>query len=333
MDRINVVILAGDRKASILVDKENKAFLKIRGIPCIVYVVRAFLGSEYAGNIVVVGPEARMKSVLAEYDLYPDSRVKIVAQKENLIENGKAGYVASLEGVPDDMEFQSLDKEKYGEIPVIVSSCDIPLITTREIDEFILRADPEQYDYYIGICEEEVLSYYYPDGENPGIRLTYFSLKEGNYRVNNLDMIKPLKLGRLRYIERMYEIRYQKQWLNMMKLFLEILFTGRGLAKTFRCALKLHLARICFDRGCEGLYKTLKNSVGIDNAFDSISRVLGSRVSYAVTHYGGAALDIDHPEDTVIIEKMYDRWMEYQNGIQPRGRNTRPDMDKNRKEE
>lgn len=333
MNKTNAVILAGDRKASKLVDNQNKAFLKIHGIPCIVYVVRAFLGSEYAGNIVVVGPASRLKDTLSEYGIYPDSRVKIVEQKENLIENGKAGYVASLEGIPDDLEFKFLDREKYGEVPVVGSSCDIPLITPQEIDEFILHADPEKYDFCIGLCEEEVLSYYYPDAENPGIRLTYFSLREGSYRVNNLDMIKPLKIERLRYIERMYEIRYQKQFLNMVKLFLEILFTGRGLARTFRCALKLHLARICFDRRYDGLYKALKNSVGIDSAFDSISRVLGARGSYAVTRYGGAALDIDHPEDKIIIEKMYDRWMEYQNSIQPRDPNTRPDMDKKRKEE
>jgi len=319
MKKINVVILAGDRKASILVDNENKAFLKINTIPCIVYVVRAFLASEYAGNIVIVGPESRLKSTLEEYDMYPDNRIKIIEQKENLIENGKAGYIATLDGLPDNTEFQSLDREKYGDTPAVGSSCDIPLITPQEIDEFILYADPEKYDYYIGLCEDEVLSHYYPDAENPGIRLTYFNLREGNFRVNNLNMIKPLRLERLYYIERMYEIRYQKQFFNMVKLFLEILFTGKGLVRTFWYVLVLHLARISFDRRYERLYQTLIKKVSIKKAFDSISRVLGTRASCVITHYGGAALDIDHPEDKAVIEKMYDRWIVHQNNIQPKG--------------
>lgn len=319
MKKINAVILAGDRKASILVDNENKAFLKINSIPCIVHVVKAFLASEYAGNIVIVGPESRLKSTLKEYDMYPDNRIKIIEQKENLIENGKAGYIAALDGIPDNTEFQSLDREKYGDVPAVGGSCDIPLITSQEIDEFILYADPEKFDYYIGLCDDEVLSHYYPDAENPGIRLTYFNLREGNFRVNNLSMIKPLRLERLYYIERMYEIRYQKQFFNMLKLFMEILFTGKGLARTFWYAMVLHLARICFDRRYERLYQMLKKKVSIKKAFESISRVLGTRASFVITHYGGAALDIDHPEDKEVIEKMYDRWIVHQNSIQPKG--------------
>jgi GTP:adenosylcobinamide-phosphate guanylyltransferase len=319
MDKVNVVILAGDRKASLLVEDDNKAFLKVNNIPCIIYTLKAFLESEKAGNIVIVGPSSRLKKTLKEYKIPENSRIKIIEQRESLIENCEEGYIASLDNLsePYGTDIKSLDREKYKEFPVLMSSCDIPIITPEEIDEFITAADTSKYDYYIGLCSEEVLKHYYPDNENPGMMLNYFHVKEGNYRVNNLHLVKPLKIERLEYIERMYELRYQKHFFNMFKLLIRILFNGRGVIRAFFKALKLHMALYCFDRGYMKLYPRFKEKVRIDRVFNSIGHILGTRVSYIITSYGGAALDIDHPEDKEVIEKMYDRWMNYQNNLKP----------------
>ena len=315
MDKVNIVILAGDRKASLLVEDDNKAFLKVKNIPCIIYTLNAFLSSEKAGNIVIVGPSSRLKKTLKEYKIPDDKRIKIVEQRESLIENGEAGYVASIDSLPDDADIWAQDIKKYEDIPVLISSCDIPIITPREIDEFISKADMEIYDYFIGLSSEEVLKHYYPDNGTPGMRLNYFHLKEGNYRVNNLNIVKPLKIERLEYIEKMYEVRYQKHFFNMLKLLLRILFNGRGVLRAFYKALKLHMALYCFDRGYTKLYPHFKEKVRIDRVFNSIGHILGTRASYIITSYGGAALDIDHPEDKEVIEKMYDTWMDYQNSL------------------
>ena len=48
-----------------------------------------------------------------------------------------------------------------------------------------------------------------------------------------MNIIKPLKIERLEYIERMYEVRYQKKMFNMLKLLIRIIFNGRGIMIAF----------------------------------------------------------------------------------------------------
>ena len=75
------------------------------------------------------------------------------------------------------------------------------------------------------------------------------------------------------------------------------------------------MALYCFDRGYEKFYPRFKESVRIDKVFKSIGKILGTRASYIVTSLGGAALDIDHPEDRDVIEKMQDKWIKHQEDI------------------
>ena len=213
MDKINAVILAGDRKASLLINNDNKAFLKVNNVPCIIYTLKSFLNARHIGNIIIAGPKKRLEKTLYQYNLLPDKRIKIIEQQNSLIENGEAGYIASLEMPGIDINISSkakdtetekrsnyssedkkienqhmyeklknIDKKKFAEIPVLVSSCDIPVIIPGEIDEFILKADLEKYDYIIGLCSEESLKDYYPTETEPGMRLNYFHLKEGNFQ-------------------------------------------------------------------------------------------------------------------------------------------------------
>ena len=313
MEKINVIILAGDRRASLLINNDNKAFLKVGNTPCIIHTLRSFLEAEHTGDIIVTGPYKRLEKTLSEYGLAPDGRIKIVEQKESLIENGEAGYSASLG--EEDKNLSNLDRSKYSEVPVLISSCDIPVITPQEIDEFISKADTDKYDYLIGLCSEKSLKYYYPSETSPGMVLNYFHLKEGNYRVNNMNIVKPLKIERLEYIEKMYEVRYQKKIFNMLKLLFRIILNGRGVLIALFKALKLHMALYCFDRGYEKFYPRFKESVRIERVFKSIGRILGTRASYIITNYGGAALDIDHPEDRDVIEEMRDSWLKHQEDL------------------
>ena len=315
MTLVNTVILAGDKKGSILVGNDNKSFLSINSIPSIIHTLEAFLEANCAGNIVVVGPTDRLRKVIKDYNLPLDSRIKVIEQRETLIENGKAGCIAAMEGVPDSTLFESLYGTKYADISVIVAPCDIPLITPAEIDEFIEKADMEENDFYLGLCRKDVLDYYYPGSDKPGIRMNYLHMKEGNFRINNLHILKPLKIERHQYIEKMYELRYQKHFLNMFKLLIKVLFNGRGVLRALYHALKLQLVSICFDKGSMRLYWKIRNSTEIDKVLKSIGTILGTRISYISTSYGGAALDIDHEADRKIVEEMYDTWMRHQKSI------------------
>lgn len=328
MKPVNIVVLAGDRKASKLIDHENKAFLPIHGVPSVVHVLRAFLQSEAAANIVVVGPAERLRKVFGEYDLPLESRIKVIEQGESLIENGKAGFIASLEGVSDDTPFESLRGSDHTDTPIVVTSCDIPLITPREIDEFIRGGNMTDNDFCIGLCSEEVLKHYYPSDGAPGIRLNYFHMREGNFRINNLNLIKPLRIERLNHIERMYELRYQTHIVNFLKLIVWVLFKSRGVFKILHHVLILWLAFICFNRNATRMYRRFKNSVKIGKVLKSIGTSLGSRISSINTSYGGAALDMDNAKDRQIIEEMYDRWMKHQESLVPPWHDHYPSLSK-----
>ena len=315
MTLVNTVILAGDKKGSILIENDNKSFLLVNNIPSIIYTLKAFLGAKHVGNIVVVGPADRLRKIIEDYNLPLGSRIKVIEQRETLIENGKAGCVAAMDGVPEGTPFESLYNTRYTDISVIVAPCDIPLITPPEIDEFIEKADMEKNDFYLGLCREDVLDYYYPGSEKPGIRMNYLHMKEGNFRINNLHILKPLKIERHQYIEKMYELRYQTHFLNMFKLLVEVLFNGRGVLRGLYHVLKLQLVRIYFDKGSERLYWKIKNSTEINKVLKSIGIILGTRISYISTSYGGAALDVDHEADRKVVEEMYDTWMQHQKSI------------------
>ncbi len=76
MSKINAVILAGDRKASLLINNDNKAFLKVNNVPCIIYTLKSFLSAHHIENIIIVGPKERLRKTLSQYNLLPDKKDK-----------------------------------------------------------------------------------------------------------------------------------------------------------------------------------------------------------------------------------------------------------------
>ncbi len=309
--KINAVLLAGDRRASIQVRDENKAFLELKGEPLFIHVVRALQQSMHIGNVVVVGPADRVASALAVYGI---KNVRAVAQRENMIENFKAGYVASL-GMGDDVSFWDLKGTEYEEVPVLVCPCDIPLLAPAEVDEFIERSNMHEYDYAIGITSEKVLAHYHPRQEKSGIQMIYFHVQEDLLRHNNLHIAKPLTFAHLDYIEKMYEWRYQTRTANILRMFFSLLFAGWRMLKGLRVFILMQLS-LHYDRhGHPKLSDRVRSLVHFNRLAEGIGNALGARVQVVYTHFGGATLDVDNAEDLTVIEERYDEWMEYQKNL------------------
>lgn len=311
--KMNAVLLAGDRRASIPLRNENKAFLTLKGIPLFVHVLRALLNSRYVGDVVIVGPSERLEASLVEYAplLAPAARVRVVDQRENMIENFKAGYVASL-GLGNEVDFWSLKGTSHENIPVLVIPCDIPLLTPAEVDEFISRSNMHEYDYSIGVTSEKVLSHYHPSKGNPGIQMIYFHVREDLLRHNNLHLAKPLAFAHLDYIERMYEWRYQTRLANMLRMFFSMLFAGWRLLKGLRVFIVMQLSLFYDRHGHPKLSDRIRSLICFNRLAEGIGNALGTRVQVVYTHFGGAALDADNIKDLSTIEERYDEWMEYQ---------------------
>ncbi|MEA2068975.1 MAG: nucleotidyltransferase family protein [Verrucomicrobiota bacterium] len=307
--KVNAVLLAGDRRASIQVRNDNKAFLQLRGVPLFIHVLRALQGSVHVGEVAIVGPADRVGAALKEHGI--ESGVGVVEQRDNMIENFKAGYVASL-GLGDEVDFWSLKGSRHENTPVLVAPCDIPLLVPAEVDEFLERSNMHEYDYSIGITSAQVLSHYHPDGGRSGIRMIYIHVKEDLMRHNNLHIAKPLRFDHLDYIEKMYEWRYQTRFANIFRMLFSLLSNGWRLMKSVRIFILMQLS-LYYDRhGHPRLSDRLRSLVGFNRLSEGIGNALGARLQITYTHFGGAALDVDNEKDLAVIEERYDEWMEFQ---------------------
>jgi GTP:adenosylcobinamide-phosphate guanylyltransferase len=309
--RMNAIVLAGDRRASVQIRDDNKAFLEVKNRPLFIHVVDALHQADLVGDIVVVGPGDRLRSQLKKHGM---SNVRVVEQRENMVENFKAGYVAAV-GLNDDVDFWDLKDSAHEQTPVLVAPCDVPLLIPDEVDEFIRRSNMHEYDYSIGVTSEKVLSHYYPRDGKPGIRMIYFHVREDLLRHNNLHIGKPLTFDHLDYIEKMYEWRYQTRTANILRMLFSFLFAGWRLFKGLRVFILLQLS-LYYDRhGHPKLSDRIRSLVCFNRLAEGIGNALGARVQVVYTHFGGGVLDADNARDLETIEQRYEEWMEYQRNL------------------
>lgn len=318
--QVNAVLLAGDRRASVKVRGDNKAFLLLRGEPLLIHVLRALKQARRVNDIVVVGPADRISATLHAHAgrLEGAGAIRVVEQKENLIENFKAGCVAAL-GLPDTVSFADLRGTEHARVPVLAVPCDIPLLTPREIDEFIAGSNMQDFDYAIGITMEKALACYHPAEGRPGIRMIYFHVREGLLRHNNLHLGKPLRFAHLDYVEKMYEWRYQTHLANVLRMMFALLRVSWRFTTALRIFILLQLS-LYYDRhGHPRLADRIRMHAPLDRLTQGIGKILGARTQTVCTRFGGAALDVDHDENLEAMEIMYDEWMAHQAGLQPGG--------------
>ena len=316
MPVLSAIVLAGDKKGAKAIKRDNKAFLEFRGEPLIIHVFRALQAAGQIGTIVAIGPARRLQSVINSSNLPDRGRIIVIEQRQNLLENGKAGFVASLGMEYSPSLFHSLRLSGYAETPVLAVTCDIPLVTSWEIDEMISASDMNKYDYCIGLTKDGVMEAYYPSGDTPGIRMAYFHLREGRCRHNNLHLVKPLKIHRMVFVEQAYLARYQKKFTNMFRLILVFLFVGRWMFRATRFFITCQFARSRYNR-LEGgrLYERVRRMNRLSAITRCIGGIMDMKMGGVFTSYGGAVLDIDNARDLEIVETMRDRWMAHQEKI------------------
>ncbi len=311
-NKMNAVLLAGDRRASIELHNDNKAFFELKGAPLFIHVLRALLEARHVGLVAVVGPADRIQSALEQHGI--EDGIVVVEQRDNMIENFKAGFVASL-GFDESVQFWDLKDTEHRHTPVLVAPCDIPMLIPEEVDEFLSRSNMREYDYSIGITSSQVLSHYHPQEGKSGIRMIYIHVKEDLMRHNNLHIGKALSFEHLDYIEKMYEWRYQTRLANILRMLISLMANGWRLMKSVRIFILMQLS-LYYDRhGHPHLSDRLRYMVGFNRLAEGIGNALGARVQIIYTHFGGAALDADNEKDLAVIEEHYDEWMEFQRNM------------------
>ena len=303
--RIDAVVTAGDGKAARRLFKNNKALLDVAGKPIIRHIVETLLKCDEIDRIVVVGPREEFLEVIGDLD------VDIVQQKRSLAENGWEGF---LHTIP---EFRSQGLcteeiiEKYRDKYVLFLSGDIPLISVREIKEFLSKCDMERYDYIAGATSEEILKLFGPRKGKPGIKMATFRMRDGNLRQNNLHMARPFVLiESIDLVLKAYEYRYQKEFVNIIRSLFEIVRLGRkSLAQTLGIYLLLQISAGLSALGFERAARIASWPVTRARMERLISNLLNTRFRIVETTVGGAALDVDNEKDYMTLSIMYKDWM------------------------
>lgn len=314
VQNLDVVITAGDRDASRPVLGDNKAFLPLAGVPLITYVLSAVERARSTARIFVVGDISRLEAALATpqtpfQGLRP---VHLIEQRTTLYDNVWHTFLHTLPDYTPGTAWRDYLGTPSVDKPILVLPGDIPLAIPEEIDAFVDNCDLAHYDYCLGLTSETVLRAYYPQDDQPGIQMAYFTFRDLRVRQNNLHLVKPFRLGNRHYIQKVYDFRYQREWHNILRLGWELCTTHNGSLRVALYYLCLHLARLVTHLGGEHLRCLQPLFLEMPVVASVLSQLLQTRLTGVLVPYGGCALDVDNAEHYAAVCANVERWLAYQ---------------------
>jgi molybdopterin-guanine dinucleotide biosynthesis protein A len=312
--KLNALVVAGDRGKSHPVFGRNKAFLEINGLPLITHVVSALDEAKSVSAIYVVGPKEKLVEALFSraHPVREGKPVHVFEQRNNLFENVWYTFLQTIPSYRQGSSVTDMARSEDAENIALVTAADMPLLTSEEVDEFVSQCDMQNNDYIIGLTRQEDLRYYYPARGKPGIRMAHMHFREGNFRQNNMHMVRPFRIENRHYVQVMYDLRYQKEFGNMVRLVWEILRREEGSWKAVGNCLLLQFS-LTFARLRLGFLRDwVRRRTRVDSVISCVSALMKTRVSYACTSLGGGALDIDKEDEYKVIKQNFQEWMRYQ---------------------
>ena len=310
----DAVLVAGEGEDSHNVLRQHKALLKIKGKFVIQHVIQALQQVPAIADIYVAGPVAKLSAAFAEagLNLSTPKKIHLVPQKSNLFENAWHAFLSTLPGynqVPVTELFEHKEKA------VLMVPCDSPLITPREVTHFMDRCDLDRYDFLVGLTPEEQMTAFYPRDGRPGIKMAYLHMKEKNFRINNLHMVRPMKVIQRRHINTLYAYRYQKNIINA--IILGIYLMGKEQPKSIQFFSGLQFAMISRRLGLPKLTRFFSNWTPKKELEKAISGLMNTRFAGLEVPFPGAALDIDNDRDFRTMDIMFDQWRDYLDRFAP----------------
>tara|TARA_B100000686_G_scaffold346168_1_gene432258 strand:- start:6690 stop:7679 length:990 start_codon:yes stop_codon:yes gene_type:complete len=305
--KFDAILLAGEGESSFKVYNRHKAFLKINDKCIISYVLETLQQVESIRRIYIVGLKDKIIQPLKDLriDMSYPKPIHIVQQRANLYENI---WYTFLETLAPEGEEPDLSCDENIEKAVLIVPCDAPLITPHEVEYFVSRADTKQYDHISGLTARENLEHFYPKKGLPGIKMAYLHLKEKKYRINNLHLVKPLRIGNREYVQKMYQYRYQRNIKNVFLFGLSLLIDNPiNLRYYFGLQLGLFFSKCKLEFLADYFRAwTPKRDTEL-----CISNVLKTRFTGMETPFPGAALDIDNDRDFEVIRTRFNEWQHY----------------------
>jgi len=305
---LDAIILAGThRNPKRLIAGRNKAFLEVGGQVLLRYVVTALLDAQSIDQIFVVGPPDELQEELAGFP----ARVKVIAQRGKMLTNCWAG----IEAAEDSHENDSIMPVK--ERPILVISCDLPLVTARSVDDFVGRCaridnmgldndSGQSIAMFAGVVDEAGLKPFHPSKDRLGIKRPFVELAYGRLRIANIYVGRPRNLSHQEFLQTGFSYRKAVDWRNVLALTFSFIKSHGGWQAawlTMRIQLTLMLSR-----GKGSWYWRLRKGNTQARVEKSLSEVLGGPVKMVLTPYGGLSLDVDDQEDFRILDACYKDW-------------------------
>ena len=305
LNQYDALLVAGEGKNSYKVYHQHKAFLPIEGKCVISYVIEALQGAESVRSITITGQrDALLKHLDADgINRVSPKPIHILEQKRNLYENVWHSFLHTL---PEEIPESEQGNSPYRDRAVLVVPCDSPLITSHEIDYFILNSDLEHYDLITGLTPEKNLMPFYSEPEKPGVQMAYLHLKEQRYRINNLHLVKPILIGNRHYVQQMYQYRYQRNFKNVVLFGWEII--GKDKKNRYRYYIGLLLGLFFSWMNIKPLVRYFRSWVPKKGLEESISNIMDTRFTGLESPLPGAALDIDNAQDYEAIKLRFQDW-------------------------
>jgi len=309
---LDAIVLAGTHQNSKrLIAGRNKAFLKVGGQLLFRYVVDALVDAQSIGQIFVVGPAEELQKELA--GLSP--KVQVIAQRGKMLTNCWAGIEASEDSHRHDTAIPLHDR------PLLVISCDLPLVTTRSIDDFVARcarednASEKPYAMLAGVVDEPGVTPFHPSGDKPGIKRPFVELECGRLRLANIYVGRPRQLSHQEILQTGFSYRKAEDWRNVVALTFSF-FKSQGGWHAARLSMRMQLT-LMLSRRKGRLYRRLKKGNTQERVEKSISDTLGGSLKIVVTPFGGLSLDVDDEEDFRILNACYEEWAAITAAVDP----------------
>ncbi len=300
---------AGDRRAAKAVYGESKVYLEIGGRPLVAHVVAALQRVPEVSEVWVVGDRDRLEAIFASDELRRElcKPLQLVPQFRNLYENIWETYRRLLPGAPPGGRDPGPEDEDF---QVLFLSGDLPFATPEEISAFIRAGMHSQLSYALGLVEEEAMEGFYPVAPGgPGIRMAYFNLREGRFRQSNLHLVRPARIINRRYVEEMYENRYQREFGNILKLAWALLREERGGPTVLYYYALMHVAALADRWGLRRVADRLRSWIPMPRIEAGCSSLLRASFGFVATRVGGCALDIDNEHDYDAARARYQEWI------------------------
>ena len=201
-------------------------------------------------------------------------RILISIDAPGVLEGLFSGPEAERIGVLESAETPSLSalaavEAAGGALPILITTADHPLLEPALIERFCRDAEASGADIVAGLAPAEVIQSAFPES-----RRTYLRFRDGRFSGCNLfALLRPAGTQAIRLWRRVERDR-KRPW---------------RIAKAFGLPMLL---------GYLGGWLTL------DAALARLSRIAGAKAAVAVLPVAEAAVDVDKPEDLVLVEAI-----------------------------